>query len=90
MFNFQYSSINQHKFEQLAEIFLKFSMFYATSKLDVGKHIHQYIFRLNHAQVKTGHLYDFAISQVDQKNTDQNTQQLFMSDLKLIHKLKRF
>ena len=50
MFNFQYSQINQQELEQLAELSLKFSMVYATSKFDGGKHIHQYIFRLNLTQ----------------------------------------
>ena len=44
MFKFQYSKINRQELEQLAELSKKFSMVYATSKLDVGKHIHRYIF----------------------------------------------
>ena len=36
MFNFQYSQIYQQKFEQLADLFLKFPMVHATSKFYVG------------------------------------------------------
>ena len=50
MFNFQYSQINRQELEQLAELSVKFSMVYATSKFDGGKHIHQYNFRLNVTQ----------------------------------------
>ena len=37
MFNFQHSQITQKKFEQLAELLLKYPMAYVTSKFDVGK-----------------------------------------------------
>ena len=37
MFNFQHSQINQHEFDQLAELLLKYPMAFATSKFDVGK-----------------------------------------------------
>ena len=36
MFNFQLSQISQ-KFEQLADLFLKYPKVYATSNFDVGK-----------------------------------------------------
>ena len=37
MFNFQHFQFTQKEFEQLAELLLKYSMVYATSKFDVGK-----------------------------------------------------
>ena len=37
MFSFQQSQITQKKFDQLANLLLKYPMVYATSKFDVGK-----------------------------------------------------
>ena len=37
MFNFQHSQITQKKFEQLADLILKYPKVLARSKLDVGK-----------------------------------------------------
>ena len=37
MFNFQYSQNNQQEFEQLPNLFLKYSIFFAISETDVGK-----------------------------------------------------
>ena len=44
MFNFQHSQITQKEFEKLAELLLKFPTVYATSKFDVGKLVHHYIY----------------------------------------------
>ena len=44
MFNFQHSQITQKEFDKLAELLLKFSTVYATSKFDVGKLVHHYIY----------------------------------------------
>ena len=37
IFNFRNSQINQQEIDQLAELLLKYSIVYATSKFDVGK-----------------------------------------------------
>ena len=37
MFNFQHSQITQNEFEKLADLLLRYSTVYATSKFDVGK-----------------------------------------------------
>ena len=37
MFNFQHSQITQNEFEKLADLLLRYSTVYATSKIDVGK-----------------------------------------------------
>ena len=44
MFNFQHSQITQNEFDKLAKLLLKNPTVYATSKFDVGKLVHHYIY----------------------------------------------
>ena len=44
MFNFQQSQITQNEFDKLAKLLLKYPTVYATSKFDVAKLVHHYIY----------------------------------------------
>ena len=44
MFIFQHSQLTQNEIEKLADLLLKNPKVYATSKFDVGKKIHHYIY----------------------------------------------
>ena len=44
MFNFHHSQRKQNEVEKSANLLLRYSTVYATSKFDVGKKIHHYIY----------------------------------------------
>ena len=44
MFNFLHTHITQIEFEKVADLLLGYPTVYATTKFDVGKKIHHYIY----------------------------------------------